>query len=132
MIRTSLKIAFASALALATLAPAALQARDTGAVLMRGVTPLKVAPMTRAPVAIIKMKFNCVVAGTPTEFPNDIAISHNYGFTVPAGTKVAYTAPYGNTGIVTLPALAPGTYFFVYNAIPGGMQAGAPCSASQI
>lgn len=80
----------------------------------------------------IKLQFACVVAGTPVEFPNDIAISNTYNFATPAGVSVSYTAPFGNTGVVTLPSLAPGATHIVSNAIPGGHPAGAPCTATEI
>jgi hypothetical protein len=128
----TLKTAVLAALALTTLGTVTLHARDSSVLLKRGISNVQAVPMTNGPVAIMKLKFNCVVAGSPTEFPNDIAISHNYNFTVPAGTLVAYTAPFGNSGTVALPALAPGKYFFLSNVIPGGGPAGAPCTASQI
>ncbi len=88
--------------------------------------------IVRAPAPVFKLSFDCVVAGTPVEFPNDIRISNPYDFSVAAGTVAFYSAPYGNTGTVTLPALAPGAGIYVSNAVPGGITAGTPCSASQL
>ena len=72
------------------------------------------------------------LCGSPVEFPDDIRITNPHNFATDAGIVVAYNAPYGNTGTVVLPALAPGAGFHVSNAVPGGVTAGAPCSASQI
>lgn len=86
----------------------------------------------RAPGFSLKLGFDCVAQGTPVEFPNDIRISNPYDFTTPAGIEVAYAAPYGNAGVVVLPALKPGHGVFVSNAVPGGIPAGAPCSAVEM
>ncbi|MDF0603963.1 hypothetical protein P1J78_24965 [Psychromarinibacter sp. C21-152] len=78
----------------------------------------------------LKLSFACVVSGTPVEFPNDIRISNPYDFATGA-VQVAYLAPGNHSGLVNLPALAPGEGVFVSNAVPGGMTAGAPCEAVQ-
>ncbi|MBF9028882.1 hypothetical protein HKCCE3408_00620 [Rhodobacterales bacterium HKCCE3408] len=72
--------------------------------------------------------FNCVVSGTPVEFPSDIYLSRAIGAT-PAGTQVSYTIPGGVTGVAVLPALAPGQGYRVHDVIPGGLPAGTACSA---
>lgn len=79
----------------------------------------------------IKLSFDCVVDGTPVEFPNDIRISNPYSFAT-ASVQVAYAAPGGNTGVVMLPALAPGQGIFVSNAVPGGGIVGMACTAQQL
>ena len=96
--------------------------------------PIMRAPMVRVPGVLtrLKLSFDCVVAGTPVEFPNDIRISNPYSFTVAAGTVATYSAPFGNSGTVVLPALAPGAGVYVSNAVPGGITAGAACSASEM
>ncbi len=126
------KTTLAALLSLTALASVSAQAGSV--VNLRASNALKPQVMQVNPNALrpIKLQFNCVVQGTPVEFPNDIAISHNYNFTVPAGTKVAYVAPFGKSGVVTLPALAPGKVHYVMNVFPGGGPAGAPCSASQV
>ena len=90
-----------------------------------------IGPAMRMPIVPLKLSFACEVAGTPVEFPNDIRISNPYNFTVQAGTVAHYSAPFGNTGTVVLPELAPGAGIYVSNAVPGGITAGTPCSASQ-
>jgi len=94
-------------------------------------------PYVRVPadpvrVTPYRMEFDCMVAGTPVEFPDDIRIANPYGFTVPAGTVAVYTGPFGNSGQVILPMLKPGGGVYVAHAIPGGAEAGAWCSASAL
>ncbi len=133
---TSARPHIAAVLALATLGSLATASANAGGgiTILRNSDALNPRVMQVNPNALvpIKLQFKCVVKGTPVEFPNDIAIWHSYSFTVPAGTKVAYTAPYGKTGTVVLPALPPNTYHFVNNVFPGGGPAGAPCTATQI
>ena len=128
----SVKISIATALAVSTLGTAMTQAADNRLLLQRATPAGQMAPLGNRAIAKMKLKFDCVVAGTPVEFPNDIRISNPYNFAVAAGTVVAYSAPFGNSGTVVLPALAPGAGFFVSNAVPGGITAGAACAASQI
>lgn len=82
-----------------------------------------------APMPRYGLQLDCVVAGTPVEFPNDIRISNPYRFALDAGT-IGYSAPGGHSGTVNVATLGPGQGFYVSNAVPGGMTAGAPCSAS--
>ncbi|MCG6901837.1 MAG: hypothetical protein LJE68_04065 [Rhodobacter sp.] len=132
MSRNSLKTALVAALTLTTIGSAGLHAADRGLLLQRATTNVQMAPTANRAIVKMKLSFNCVVSGTPVEFPDDISISHNYNFTVPAGTMIAYTAPFGNSGTVALPALAPGKRFVVSHAVPGGITAGAPCTATQL
>ena len=132
MTRNSRKTAIATALALTALGAVATQAADNRLQLQRETTNIQMAPLANGAIVNMKMKFDCVVSGTPVEFPNDIRISNPYSFAIGAGTVVAYKAPFGNAGTVVLPALAPGAGFHVSNAVPGGITAGAPCSASQV
>jgi hypothetical protein len=127
-----LKSALATVLALASLGSVPAQAADNRVQLQRTSPNVQMAPSAIGTVARAKLQFDCVVAGTPVEFPNDIFISNPYNFTVAAGTQASYNAPFGNTGTVLLPALAPGAGFWVSNAVPGGVTAGAACSAKQI
>lgn len=76
----------------------------------------------------------CQVAGTPSEFPDDIVIM-NRGFgTIVAGTKVHWSVPsaamQGN--YVLAAALAPGKGVAVSGVLSGGVEAGKPCSAKTI
>ncbi|MEM6693222.1 MAG: hypothetical protein AAF626_00975 [Pseudomonadota bacterium] len=80
---------------------------------------------------VVKLSFDCIVAGTPVVFPNDIYISNPYDFTTTDGVKVAYAAPGGSEGTVTLPAIEPGEGIYVSNAVKGGMTPGTTCSAME-
>lgn len=97
--------------------------------------PANVARMPTRTLTVVPqpmaLAFDCVVAGTPVEFPNDIHISNANGFAT-AGVKVAYLAPGGHSGMVTLPPLSPGEGVYVANAVPGGMVAGAACEVHQM
>lgn len=75
----------------------------------------------------------CTVAGTPSEFPDDIAI-RNTGSTLPAGTKINWSVPNsGKSGTYTLSAsLAAGKGLFVSGVLPGGVEAGNACVAKII
>ena len=110
----------------------ATQAAENRFQLQRITTNAQMAPLANGAILKMKLKIDCVVSGTPVEFPNDIRISNPYNFAIDTGTVVAYNAPFGNTGTVVLPALAPGAGFHVSNAVPGGITAGAPCTVSQI
>ena len=132
MTRNPIKSVLAAALALASLSAVTAQAADDRLLLQRTSPNVQMAPATNDTVARVKLRFDCIVAGTPVEFPNDILISNPYNFTVAAGTQAAYSAPFGNAGTVVLPTLAPGAGFLVSNAVPGGVTAGAACTANQI
>lgn len=82
-------------------------------------------------------KFDCAVAGTPIEFPDDVKIWETTGKTVPAGTKIKWTVKAGNGQIVksgqhTLAApLGAGKVAFLSNVLPFAMPAGKEaCKAS--
>ena len=75
-------------------------------------------------------RIDCVVRGTPTEFPNDIRLTNAGAATIPAGHKVRWVinAPHYE-GIYTFgAALATGKNVFLNNVIPGGVAAGTPCT----
>ena len=131
MTHKTLKAAIATALALTTLSSATLQAGNNRVLLQSATSNVQMSAAINRRALPIEMIFDCVVDGTPVEFPDDIAISHNYNFTTPAGTRVAWTAPFGNFGRVALPALEPGKRYIVRHAVPGGITAGSPCTAVQ-
>lgn len=95
------------------------------------------APYAYAPAAPaaapadLKLSFGCEVAGTPVEYPDDIRITNPYSFAIGAGVKVAYAAPYGHSGEVLLPAMAPGQSIYVDGAVEGGLAPGVSCTAVQ-
>ena len=77
---------------------------------------------------------DCDVAGSPSEFPDDIKII-NKGFgPLVAGTKVKWSVPSaGKAGVYTLGAgLASGKAVVVSGVLPGGIAAGEACNANFI
>lgn len=74
----------------------------------------------------------CVVAGTPSEFPNDISIVNKGATIIKAGTTVKWSVPFANAkGSYKLTAdLAAGKSVFLSGVIPGGVEAGHDCKAS--
>jgi hypothetical protein len=81
-------------------------------------------------IAAIK-KATCKVAGTPSEFPDDIWFTNKGNVVLSAGTKISWTlAGYGAAKKHTLVAdLAPGAGVYALNANPGGIEAGHDCTA---
>jgi len=142
MKRTILKPILAATLVVASLGTLA-QAKDRTLMLQRGSDVMirmptlardltTSGPVTMGPLMKIQLHFNCASRGTPVEFPNDIAIWHDYGFTVAAGTTVKYVAAFGNTGIAILPAIPAGKQVFISNVVPGGVTPETPCTATQM
>jgi hypothetical protein len=76
----------------------------------------------------------CQVAGTPSEFPDDIWIMNKGLGTLTAGTKVHWKVPFaGKQGNYTLgAALAPGAGVKLSGVLSGGVEAGKPCAAKFI
>lgn len=73
---------------------------------------------------------SCLVAGTPTEFPNDIWFTNKSVGKLNAGTKIKWNVPGIGNGTYTLVAdLAPGGQVKANN-ITGGIEAGRDCKAS--
>jgi len=81
----------------------------------------------------LAMIATCDVAGTPSEFPNDIWVTNKGAGTLNAGTKVKWSIPgYGNAyaGTYTLlAALNPGQGVKLSNILPNGVEAGHECKA---
>jgi hypothetical protein len=77
-------------------------------------------------------KVSCQVAGTPSEFPDDVTISNVGNVSLPAGTKIHWAVPSAQkAGVYVLTAaLTPNHREMISGALPGGEQAGATCSAS--
>ena len=84
-----------------------------------------------AQIAIAIKKATCKVAGTPSEFPDDIWFANKGTVVLKAGTKISWTlAGYGAAKKHTLVAdLAPGAGVYALNANPGGIEAGHDCTA---
>jgi hypothetical protein len=78
----------------------------------------------------------CDVAGSPSEFPNDIWVTNKGAGKLDAGTKVQWSIPgYGNTykGTYTLvAALNPGQGVHLLNILPNGVEAGHDCKAKAL
>ena len=78
----------------------------------------------------------CDVAGSPSEFPNDIWVTNKGAGKLDAGTKVQWSIPgYGNTykGTYTLvAALNPGQGVHLLNVLPNGVEAGHDCKAKAL
>ena len=78
----------------------------------------------------------CNVAGSPSEFPNDIWVMNKGAGQLNVGTKVQWSIPgYGNTykGTYTLvAALNPGQGVHLINVLPNGVEAGHDCNAKAL
>lgn len=94
-------------------------------------TPSKVPRVisTTKPVALAQ--FDCIVQGSPSEFPDDIMITNKGATTVPKGKTFHWTIP--NTSrqgdwVLTSDLLA-GKSVFASGVVGGGHPAGAKCTA---
>jgi hypothetical protein len=76
-------------------------------------------------------KASCLVAGTPSEFPDDIWIENKGNTVLEAGTQVKWSVPFsGDSGVYTLVAdLKAGKGVHVQGVLPGGVEAGHDCKA---
>jgi hypothetical protein len=82
-------------------------------------------------VPVVKVA-GCQVAGTPSEFPNDVWIINKGLGTINAGTKVKWNLPGYSSyqGTHTLVAsLNPGQGVLLNNVLPNGVEAGHACTA---
>jgi invasion protein IalB len=73
----------------------------------------------------------CTVAGTPSEFPDDLRFTNKGVGTLKAGTKISWTLTgYNTKGTYTLVAdLSPGATAFAAGVLGGGVEAGHDCKA---
>lgn len=73
---------------------------------------------------------SCMVAGTPSEFPNDIWFTNTGAGKLAAGTKIQWNVTSaGQKGVYTLVAdLAPSASVHANN-VNGGIEAGRDCAA---
>lgn len=81
----------------------------------------------------ISYSIGCIVQGTPVEFPNDIVLSNEGAFTIPAGLKVDWVVrPGAYKGSYTFAAqLKPGKNVILANVMSGSAGAGTPCTVTQ-
>ncbi len=76
----------------------------------------------------------CEVAGTPSEFPDDVWIVNKGLASMPAGTKIHWSVPFASKQgtYILAAALAPGKGVFLSGVLGGGVEAGRPCSAKTV
>jgi hypothetical protein len=77
----------------------------------------------------------CQVAGTPSEFPNDVWILNKGLGTINAGSKIkwnlsGYSSYQGTHTLVA--SLNPGQGVLLNNVLPNGVEAGHACSAKLV
>jgi len=82
----------------------------------------------------IGLKLNCLVGGTPTEFPDDLFIANKGLVEVPAGAHVGWEiASLDLHGVATLQsALKPGKSIGLRGVLKGGVEVGTPCAITAI
>ncbi len=74
----------------------------------------------------------CTVAGTPSEFPDDLRIANAGVVAIPVGTQFKWKVQ-GVSGIASLgQALKPGKALKLNGVLQGGVEAGTACSAKAI
>ncbi|MFN3197647.1 MAG: hypothetical protein ACE366_04400 [Bradymonadia bacterium] len=81
-----------------------------------------------------KIKLNvasCGFYGTPVEFPNDVQITNKGRNTLKKGTRIQWRNGNGaHKGVYKLTSdLAAGATVSAHNVVPGGIPAGASCTA---
>src|SRR5690606_11438322 len=97
---------------------------------VEGVT---VAPGKLQPGNFKPRTMECVVSGTPVEFPNDIRVTNLGSTAIPAGTKINWEVNPSTKGNYELSsALNPNQSASLSNVLGGGLEAGTPCSASPV
>ncbi len=83
-------------------------------------------------VAKLGPVLKCTVAGTPSEFPNDLLVANVGLVPLPVGTKLAWKAD-GQRGSMHLAkTLAPGKSIRLSNVLASGAEAGSACTAKAI
>ncbi|MBI2212322.1 MAG: hypothetical protein HYU52_01635 [Acidobacteria bacterium] len=94
---------------------------------------LQVAPVrAKTPVHVLKPTFDCIVQGTPVEFPNDIVITNKSAITVAKGKTLHWEIPNsGRLGDWVLPEdLLGGKSIMAPEVVGGGYPAGAKCNVT--
>ncbi len=122
-------------LKLAALAMGAVVVSSTLALAGNGGIQVNKADINKGVLQLAKIA-GCDVAGSPSEFPNDIWVTNKGAGKLVAGTKVQWSIPgYGNTykGTHTLvAALNPGQGVHLLNVLPNGVEAGHDCKAKAL
>lgn len=122
-------------LKLAALAMGAVVVSSTLALAGNGGIQVNQADINKGVLQLAKIA-SCDVAGSPSEFPNDIWLTNKGAGVLNAGTKVQWSIPgYGNTykGTYTLvAALNPGKGVHLLNVLPNGVEAGHDCKAKAL
>ena len=122
-------------LKLAALAMGAVVVSSTLALAGNGGIQVNQADINNGMLQLAKIA-SCDVAGSPSEFPNDIWLTNKGAGVLNAGTKVQWSIPgYGNTykGTYTrVAALNPGKGVHLLNVLPNGVEAGHDCKAKAL
>jgi hypothetical protein len=80
-------------------------------------------------VKVLLPRLKCIAAGSPQEFPNDVALTNIGVVPIAAGKKAAWNMPgHGNGVYVFAAPLAPNKSVSLANVLSGGVGAGTPCS----
>ena len=90
--------------------------------------------LTNKQVGTVKLngfRVACQVSGTPAEFPNDLVFTNTGAVAIPRYRTIAWeiAAPRYHNRFRLHADLAPGASIRADNVLPGGIEAGKPCSA---
>jgi hypothetical protein len=93
--------------------------------------------LTNRHVGTIKLNsfpMSCQVSGTPAEFPNDLVFTNTGKVTIPRYRTIQWqtSAPRYMNRYRLKADLAPGASIRADNVLPGGIEAGKPCTAKVI
>jgi hypothetical protein len=117
-------------LAFALIAVSAFALHSTSLLAQNKAPPGPIKAPIKTPIQLPIRKVTCQTAGSPTEFPNGMKIFNKGNVVLAAGTKISWKFTNGGSGVHTLAAdLAPNASVFHPQANPGGIGAGAPCTA---
>ena len=91
---------------------------------------IQIGTVDRAKLQLAKIA-GCTVAGTPSEFPDDLRFTNKGVGVLKAGTKISWKLKgYATGGTHTLVAdLSPGATAFASGVLGGGVEAGHDCAA---
>jgi hypothetical protein len=73
---------------------------------------------------------SCIVQGTPSEFPHDIAITNRSPGIIAAGSTIHWAVEDKNGTFKLAGDVAAGKGFYIRNILPDGAQAGTQCAAA--
>ena len=76
----------------------------------------------------------CEINGSPAEFPNDLVFTNTSQKVLPAGKKIQWRThgPVYQNSYTLKADLKPGAGVRAFDVLPGGIEAGKPCSASAL